>query len=332
MKKKLVKIKKPEQNFSLKALDQITAVQPVKYPLVPADYGSIDDSLKDAKQYEGEIEKQISYPKVYLDIRKFFRQKVFGKKVRSISELFDLQISTMGSINYGLNVINNEARHKLNLLERYVEKIHYEYEHNFLDIDNKRNYLNPLLQDYVKLYQEFSVLTKKDKNYFSVESSLRMLKRKLGEEGLDYKKTLDVIDDFEKERNSLNALEDFFRYSIHLSERMVGKAKRFESHVRNTKDAYIMAKNINCGFSVVLKSMQGSSNTISQLQQVLTDGLKDMADNVSDPNLPPYTEFEMLLKSRYDSVRTLVHQNDQNKENLIDMEKKGNLDKFVLLE
>lgn len=321
MNKRIVKVQKPNQGSFLRNLEQATGQ--VNYPLVPRNYTSIGESLKNTEQYRNEIETQLKHSDFYLKTRKLVRERVFGKKVKTIEELFNLQLGAMRGINYGLEIINNEARQRLSLLERYIEKINYEYEHNFLGIDSKKNSLNPILKDYIWLYQRFNSLTKKDKDYFDVERGLRDLKRRLSEGGLAYKKMLDVVDDFEKERNSLNALEDFFRHSIHLSERMVAKAKRFENHVANTKDAYIMARDINCGFAAVLKAIQNSSSTISQLQQVLTEGLKEMGDAVSDPNLPAYAEFEMLLKSRYDAVRSLVNQSDQDKERLIEMEKKG---------
>lgn len=320
MNKKLLKVQKNQGSF-LRDLEQIN--HGTNYPLVPRNYTSIGESLKDTEQYRNEIETQLRHSDSYLKIRQFFKEKIFGKRVKSIDELFDLQLNGMRGINYGLEIINNEARQRLSLLERYIERINYEFENNFLGIDNKKDSLNPLLQEYINLFKKFNSLTKKDKSYFGVERNLRQLKRKLSEGGLSYKKMLDVVDDLEKERGSLNALENFFRHSIHLSERMVGKAKRYESHVANTKDAYLMAKNINCGFAAVLQSIQGSSSTISQLQKVLTEGLAEMGNAVSDPNLPPYTEFEMLLKSRYDAVRNIVNQSDQDKERLVEMEKKG---------
>lgn len=315
MSKTLLKARK--QSF-IRDLEQATT----NYALIPKDYHSIGESLKDSENYRYEIEKQLKHSDSYLKVRKFFREKFFGKRVKSVDELFDLQINAMRGIDYSLDVINNEARQRLGLLERYIEGVNYEFEHNFLSIDGKKDSLYPLLHEYINLYQKFGSLIK-GKDYFDAERRLRQLKRRLSEGGLAYKKMLDVVDDLEKERGSLNALEDFFRHSIHLSERLVEKARRFEGHVVNTKDAYIMAKNINCGFAAVLKAIKGSSSTISQLQQVLSEGLAKMGDAVSDPSLPPYTEFEMLLKSRYDAVRNLVNQRDQDKERLIEMEKKG---------
>jgi len=320
MSKKLIKTGMKQDSF-LRSLEEATA-QSTSYALVPKDYYSIGESLKDTEGYRREIERQLKHSDSYLKIRKVLREKVFGKRVKCIDELFDLQLNALRGINYGLDVINNEARQRLSLLERYIEKVNYEFEDNFLGIDSKKDSLNPLLQEYIVSYQKFNSLTKKDKDYFDVEKKLRLLKRKLSEGGLDYKKMIDVVDDLEKERKSLNALEDFFRHSIHLSERMVDKAKRYENHVANTKDAYLLAKNINCGFSAVLKAIQNSSSTVSQLQKVLTEGLADMGDAVSDPNLPPYTEFEMLLKSRYDAVKSLVNQSDADKERLIEIDKK----------
>lgn len=314
---KLLEIKKSEGSF-LESLEQATA----DYPLIPKDYNSIGLSLKDAEQHRNEIEKQLKHSDFYLNIRKFFKEKIFGKRSKSIDELFNLQLNAMRGINFGLEVINNEARQRLNLLEKYIEKVNHEFEYNFLGINNKKNSLSPLLQEYISLYKYFRSLTEKNEEYFNIEKRLRQLKRELSEDSLNYKKMLDVVDDLEKERCSLNALEDFFRHSIHLSERMVDKARRFESHVANTKDAYVMAKNINCGFNAVLKAVQGSSSTIAQLQRVLTEGLADMGNVISNPNLPPYREFEILLKSRYDSVKRLVNQSDQDKERYIEMDRK----------
>ena len=227
----------------------------------------------------------------------------------------------MRCINHGLDIINNEARQRLGFLEKYIERVNHEFETNFLGIDCKKDSLNPLLQEYLGLDQKFTSLTKNDNDYFNTEKSLRKLKRQLSEGGLSYKKMLDAVDDLEKEKGSLGALEDFFRYSIHLSERMIEKARRFENHVANTKDTYIMAKNINCGFAAVLKVIQNSGSTISQLQHVLTEGLSNMGNAVSDSSLSPYQEFEVLLRSRYNAVRSQVNQSDQNKEMIVDMEK-----------
>ena len=57
-------------------------------------------------------------------------------------ELFDLQLGVIRCINYGLEIINNEARQRFGLLEEYVERINYEYENNFLGIDAKKDSLN----------------------------------------------------------------------------------------------------------------------------------------------------------------------------------------------
>lgn len=293
------------------------------YALVPRDYYSIDKSLKEVEGYKCEVETQLKHSDNYLKLRKLVKEKVFGKRVKSINELFDLQLDAMRRINFGLDVINNEARQRLGLLEKYIERINYEYEDNFLGIDGKKSSLTPLLKEYIGMTKRFNSLTKKDEEYFDVERRLRQLKRELSEGGLEYKKMLDLIDDLERERGALNVLEDFFRYSIQLSERMVEKARRFENHVANTKDAYLLAKDINCGFAAVLKSVQSSSSMISQLQQVLTEGLANMGSAVSDPNLPPYQEFEIFLKSRSDAVRNLVNRSDQGKERNIDMQKKG---------
>ncbi|MBU4502223.1 MAG: hypothetical protein KKA79_06510, partial [Nanoarchaeota archaeon] len=254
---------------------------------------------------------------------KFMKEKCFGKRIKSIDELFDLQLGAMASINYGLDIINNEARSRLELLERYIEKINYEYENNFLGIDGKKDSLDPMLKDYIELSQNYNSLPERNDKYFQTEKQLRTLKRNISEQGLDYKKMLDVVDDLEKERGSLNALEDFFRYSIHLSERMVEKAKRFEGHVANTKDAYIMAKNINCGFAAVIRAIESSAGTIGQLQNILTEGLADMGNAVTNPNLPPYTDFEVTLRSRHQAVRDRVNRSDEDKERLTEMKKKG---------
>jgi len=291
--------------------------------LVPRDYYAIDKSLKETEKYRKEIETQLTHSDFYLKLRKSFKEKLLGKKVKSIEELFDLQLYAMRGINYGLDVINNEARERLGLLEKYIEKINYEYENNFLGIDGKKDSLSPLLQDYVKTYKKFNSLTRKDDAYFETERKLREMKRTLSEGSHSYKKMLDVVDDLERERKMLNVLEDFFRYSIQLSERMVEKAERFENHVANTKDAYIMTKNINCGFSAVLKAVESASSTISQLQQVLTEGLAEMGNAVADPNMPPYQNFETFLKSRHDAVRKLVNRSDSNKELAIELQKKG---------
>lgn len=293
------------------------------YALVPRDYYSIDKSLKEVKGYKNEVETQLKHSDTYLKIRKMLKEKVFGKRVKSVNELFNLQLDAMRRINFGLEVINNEARQRLGLLEKYIERINYDYEDNFLGIDGKKSSLTPLLKEYVSSVKKFNSLTNKNEEYFDVERRLRQLKRNLSEGGLEYKKMLDLIDDLERERGALNVLEDFFRYSIQLSERMVEKARRFENHVANTKDAYLLAKDINCGFAAVLKSVQSSSNMISQLQQVLTEGLADMGNAVSDPNLPPYQDFEIFLKSRSDAVKGLVNRADQDKERKIDIQKKG---------
>ncbi len=310
------------QGSFLRNLEEVTSVS-TSNALVPRDYYAIDKSLKETETYRKEIETQLKHSDFYLKLRKAFKEKLLGKKVKSIDELFDLQLYAMRGINFGLEVINNEARERLSLLEKYIEKINYEYENNFLGIDGKKDSLSPLLREYVQTYQKFNSLTKKDDNYFEAERKLRDLKRTLSEGSHSYKKMLDIVDDLERERKMLNILEDFFRYSIQLSERMVEKAGRFENHVANTKDAYIMTKNINCGFSAVLKAVQSSSSTIAQLQQVLTEGLAEMGNAVADPNMPPYQSFEAFLKSRHDAVRSLVNRRDADKERTIDMEKKG---------
>lgn len=310
------------QGSFIRRLEEVANVS-TSTALVPRDYYAIDKSLKETETYRKEIETQLTHSDFYLKLRKAFKEKLLGKKVKSIEELFDLQLYAMRGINYGLDVINNEARERLGLLEKYIEKINYEYENNFLGIDGKKDSLSPLLQDYMKTHKNFNSLTKKDDNYFETERKLRDMKRTLSEGSHSYKKMLDVVDDLERERKMLNVLEDFFRYSIQLSERMVEKAERFENHVANTKDAYIMTKNINCGFSAVLKAVQGASSTISQLQQVLTEGLADMGNAVADPNMPPYQNFETFLKSRHDAVRTLVNRSDSNKELSIELQKKG---------
>jgi len=293
------------------------------YALVPRDYYSIDKSLKEVEGYKNEVETQLKHSDNYLKARKFVKEKFFGKRVKSVNELFNLQLDAMRRINFGLDVINNEARQRLGLLEKYIERINYDYEDNFLGIDGKKSSLTPLLKEYVSSVKKFNSLTNKNEEYFDVERKLRQLKRDISEGGLEYKKMLDLVDDLEREKGALNVLEDFFRYSIQLSERMVEKARRFENHVANTKDAYLLAKDINCGFAAVLKSVQSSSNMISQLQQVLTEGLAGMGNAVSDPNLPPYQDFEVFLKSRSDAVKGLVNRADQDKERKIDMQKKG---------
>lgn len=308
------------QGSFLQSLEQATSNGTA---LAPMSYNAIDKSLKETEQYRSEVERQLKHPEIYLKLRKFVKEKFLGKRVKSIDELFDLQLDAMRRINYGLDVINNEARQRLNTLEKYIERVHYEYENNFLGIDDKKDSLFPLLKEYIILHKEFSTLTKNNKDYFDAERKLRLLKRELSEGSLRYKKMLDLVDDLDREKGSLNALEDFFRYSIQLSERMVEKAMRFEDHVANTKDAYIMARNINLGFAAVLKAVQSSSSMISQLQSVLAEGLAGMGDAVSNPDLPPYKEFEVMLKSRCDAVKGLVNRNDQNKEKKVDMEKKG---------
>jgi len=311
-----------EKNSLIKKLDSAT-LNGSKYPLVPTNYNAINTSLKETEHYRKEIEKQLKHSDTYLSIRKFFREKILGKRVQTIDELFDSQIAAMYNINYSLEVINNEARYRLSLLERYIERINYDYENNFLNIDCKKDSLSPLLDQYILLSKEFNSLRKRDSIYFKKEKELRELKRNLSENGLEYQKMIDIVDDLEKERGSLNALEDFFRYSIHLSERMVEKAKRFESHVSNTKDSYIMAKNINCGFAAVLMAVQSSAQTILQLQEILTEGLADMGTTIADPNIPPYSDFEKILKSRQSAIQSRVNNSDENKEKLIEMQKKG---------
>jgi hypothetical protein len=293
------------------------------YALVPRDYYSIDKSLKEVESYKNEVETQLKHSDNYLKARKFVKEKFFGKRVKSVNELFNLQLDAMRRINFGLDVINNEARQRLGFLEKYIERINYDYEDNFLGIDGKKSSLTPLLKEYVSSVKKFNSVTNKNEEYFDVERRLRQLKRDISEGGLEYKKMLDLVDDLEREKGALNVLEDFFRYSIQLSERMVEKARRFENHVANTKDAYLLAKDINCGFAAVLKSVQSSSNMISQLQQVLTEGLADMGHAVSYPNLPPYQDFEVFLKSRSEAVKGLVNRADQDKERKIDMQKKG---------
>ncbi|MBM3199515.1 hypothetical protein FJZ53_01170 [Candidatus Woesearchaeota archaeon] len=297
--------------------------QGMSYALVPKDFYSIDKSLKQVEGYKSEVETQLSHSKPYLKMRKIFKEKFLGKKVKSISELFDLQLEAMRSINYGLEVINNEARCKLSSLEKYVELINDEYKENFLGIDDKKDSLTPVLKEYVKRTQEFNNLKARDEHYFRLETNLRDMKRRLYEGGTEYAKMLDLVDDLERERKTLNVLEDFFRYSIHLSERMVNKAVRFEHHVTNTKDAYLLAKDINCGFAAVVKAVESSSSMISQLQNVLTEGLAHMGQTMANPDLPPYEEFERNLKPRYDTTRGLVERRDQEKERAIHLQKKG---------
>lgn len=307
------------QGSLIKNIEEVTQSS---YALVPRDYYSINKSLKETEQYRNEIEVQLKHHDSYLRLRKFLKEKFFNKKIKSVDELFDLQLGVIQNINYGLQVVNNEARQRLYLLENYIEKINDDYEYNFLGIDGKKDSLNPLLHEFMTLYQKSVSLTRKDEEYFDVERKLRKLKRELSESGLSYKKMLDVVEDFGKERKSLSVFEDFFRHTIHLSERMVDKSSRFEYHIANTKDAYIMAKRINCGFAAVLKAIKASSSTISQLQNVLAEGLTGMGGAVSDVNLIPYKEFEIALKSRYDAVKSLTNRSDRDKERMIGLEKR----------
>jgi len=282
--------------------------------LVPKDYDSIGISLKDVKKYGKEIEIHLKHSDFYLKTRKVLKGKVFGKRIRTVEELFDLQISILKSINKGLYMINGESRYNLERLETYIENINNDYEYNFLGIGFKKEFLESSLKDYDKTYQEFKLLKKKDKNFFDVERKLRALKREITENDLDYKKMLDTVDDLNKEKSSLNALEDFFRFNIHLSERMVDKSVRFENHLINTKDSYMMAKNINQGFKAVLSAIRESSNTVSNLQRVLTDGLVDMGTSFSDKDLVSYNDFEILLGSKHRSVHNLIKNSDKEKE------------------
>ncbi len=291
--------------------------------IIPTDYISIQKYLDEIKKFKDEIEKQICRSEKYLKIRKFFKEKILGQRVLSIEELFNLQILTLQNINFGLKIINQEARQKLEQLEIYIEKVNYEYSTNLQKLDYNKDSLIPLIEDQIKTSKQLSLLKKKNEEFYQTEKRLRKNKRTLYESCLDYKKSLDLIEDLGKEKKAIESLENFFRFSIHLSERLVAKAQRFENHIINTKDSYLLAKEINQGFDAVAKAVQGSSTTISQLQNVLAHGLKEMGDNIIDSSLTPYQEFETLLNNYYKTVNLSVNQKDLEKEKLIFLEREG---------
>jgi hypothetical protein len=266
------------------------------------DYSGLRNQVNKLVIYQGEIEKQATSGKAYIWLRKFFLEKILGRKQRTLDELFNLQVANLSGLNRNLDHILYDSRRELKEVEQYYETVHAEVAQSIDSVNPRKNALEHNLAEYLKLQKQKESLPQKDKNYFMMNIEMKRLKRSVMEDFHSYNIANETIVDSSQETEFMDTVEDLLRISIQTCERIGSKTKRMERHIRHTKRAYEELRKQQCTISSLQNAVSTLSDFTLQVHNILGDGMQRMSA-IANSSDSFYSQAQGNLGFILDSVK-----------------------------
>ena len=290
------------------------------FAIVPTNgtYKEIEARVRDLTKINDEIEEQFKIEKSTAQkIKLIIKNKIFKTEIKSLDELLDKQLKNVDSLGLCLDSINKESRKELERQEEYYDNISINFEKRIRNTGEKKEDLMYLVNQFKELKLDLESIKKADINYFSKERKLREIRRELKEEKHRYIINNNNIIDLGQEKNSLEIIDDFFRSSIHVCEKVSNKISNMKKHIENTKRVYRNLRQQHKTISNMGGAIKLITDYSSHVQDTLSNDLLRINKMLTEPNFINDFYKNPILKDTSIQIETTNNHNDLEIDDII---------------
>lgn len=269
--------------------------------------------IGDVKELQKEISIRLKSGQTYQKLRRFYMERIQGKKYHSLEDLFDLQLNAINIMAYGLRLGGEYAKRDLTDLEHYVDFSYSKLKENINNYTSVEGRIKLLQEHYSKLQKYLGSPKCSGEIRFKAKDALRKSKRALEEHDGNFRETQDEIIDLDIETKCLDTLESYFRDTLKSSQRLAKETERTESHIRNTKKAYLWCYLHNKMSKKLIEIVDVTTQSIYQLQDTIIQERLEI-DNIQNNKKKVFEESQVKLEEARKSSKRITNGKDELKE------------------
>ncbi|MFH1210947.1 MAG: hypothetical protein V1645_03445 [archaeon] len=246
----------------------------------PKGYVGVQQNVRDIIIVGQIVGKEVGYEgdnlgRAYQKARRFFSEKILGKKKHTIEELLDMQSRNIALLSTNLRNINEEAKEERTNIINYYEEICDEFRQNILTNPERQKKLRMKTQEFSTLRQKING-KRYDQEYFDIEKRFRETRRQQAEEEHEYTMRMRDTVKLEQEKGFLDIMEQLLTKSIHLSEMYTRESEYIQRHVERTKNAYIRLIRQQGQFFLLRNGVEKLKDYMVNLQKGVIRGISEM--------------------------------------------------------